>query len=420
MSRIAIATGISTFDEELKKRIENSSVVYYREFLLKEQYDTVIISELLPGAVQIEELVFKLRENGTRLIFIMPDVDDNPSMVKYLLLLGVYDILTGSVTCDDVINTLNNPRTFKDISRLFLKVSGAEDVKLTIHDRQAEEQKQQTQQQQQQQSQPQPQIEVIEKVVEVPVEKVVEKIVEKEKVVEVEKPVIVRSQIIGVWAVNSGYPTAELAIELARTLKPLSKTPVALLDFEELVPRICDILKTRETHIEYLTRLINLGELTRKKLDELLSDVDGIKVFGGITIRNSLKVTDKHLITLVNLLQEYIHFIVIHGGSGITTSGAAVALAKSDKLLVPVKPNKTDVIRTLELINFTATAWGVDKSKVHVYLIEDGWTTELDAATVRELCELNGVNFAGAGGKKYLSTIKKLVELLIAKEVDHN
>jgi len=414
LSKIAIATGISTFDEELQKKIENSVVVYYREFLLKEQHDTVILSELLPGAVQLEELVFRLRENGTRLIFIVPDIDDNPSMVKYLLLLGVYDILSGSVSCDDVVDTLNNPRTFKDVSKLFLKVSGAEDVKLTISDRQpslssggsVEEQKQQQQSQ----------TEVIEKVVEVPVEKVVEKVVEKEKVVEVEKPVVVRSQTIGVWAVNSGYPTAEFAVELARALKPHSKTSaIALLDFEEITPRICDILKTRETHIEYLTRLINLGELTRKKLDELLADVDGIKVFSGITIRNSLKVTDKHLTTLVNLLQEYMHFIVIHGGGGITTSGAAVAFAKSDKLIVPVKPTKTDVIRTLELINFTATAWGMDKSKVYVYLIENGWTTELDEATTAELCELNGVRFAGSGGKKYLKTVSKLVQDLMLK-----
>jgi len=244
----------------------------------------------------------------------------------------------------------------------------------------------------------------------------VEKVVEKEKIVQIEKPVIVQSQSIGIWSVNSGYPTAEIAIEVARSLKQYSKTPnVALLDFEEITPRICDILKVRQTQVEYLTRLINLGELTRKKLDELLSDIDGIKVFGGITIRNSLKVTDRHLITVTNMLKESMQFVVIHGGSGVTTTGAAVALSKSDKLLVIVKPSKSDVIRTLELINFAASAWGVDKSKVYVYLIEDGWTTELDAATVRELCELNGVNFAGAGGKKYMKTINKLINELVIK-----
>lgn len=103
MSKIAIATGINSFDEELQKKIANSDIIYYREFLLKEQYDTVILSEQLTGAVRLEELAFKLRENGTRLIFLIPDVEDNPSLVKYLLLLGVYDIITGNVACDDVI-----------------------------------------------------------------------------------------------------------------------------------------------------------------------------------------------------------------------------------------------------------------------------------------------------------------------------
>ncbi|ABP68208.1 hypothetical protein Csac_2637 [Caldicellulosiruptor saccharolyticus DSM 8903] len=425
MSKIAIATGINSFDEELQKKIANSDIIYYREFLLKEQYDTVILSEQLTGAVRLEELAFKLRENGTRLIFLIPDVEDNPSLVKYLLLLGVYDIITGNVACDDVITVLNNPKTFKDISKLLLMVSGAEDIKPVISDRQHKEEQTKEQKQEEKQEGQQPEqnsdqqaqtSEVTEKVVEIPVEKVVEKVVEKEKIVQIEKPVIVQSQSIGIWSVNSGYPTAEIAIEVARSLKQYSKTPnVALLDFEEITPRICDILKVRQTQVEYLTRLINLGELTRKKLDELLSDIDGIKVFGGITIRNSLKVTDRHLITVTNMLKESMQFVVIHGGSGVTTTGAAVALSKSDKLLVIVKPSKSDVIRTLELINFAASAWGVDKSKVYVYLIEDGWTTELDAATVRELCELNGVNFAGAGGKKYMKTINKLINELVIK-----
>lgn len=58
MSKIAIATGINSFDEELQKKIANSDIIYYREFLLKEQYDTVILSEQLTGAVRLEELAF--------------------------------------------------------------------------------------------------------------------------------------------------------------------------------------------------------------------------------------------------------------------------------------------------------------------------------------------------------------------------
>lgn len=75
-------------------------------------------------------------------------------------------------------------------------VSGAEDIKPVISDRQHKEEQTKEQKQEEKQEGQQPEqnsdqqaqtSEVTEKVVEIPVEKVVEKVVEKEKIVQIEK-----------------------------------------------------------------------------------------------------------------------------------------------------------------------------------------------------------------------------------------
>lgn len=113
---IAIATGIREFDEELARILgSDSEIVYYREFLLSniDKYSTVVISELLMGSIGFEELLLKLRTNNKRIIIIWFDEEEKQEVLKFIFTLGIYDILTGSVTAEKIKEVIKNPMSLK-------------------------------------------------------------------------------------------------------------------------------------------------------------------------------------------------------------------------------------------------------------------------------------------------------------------
>lgn len=123
---IAIATGINELDELLKTQISNSRIINYREYLFKEKFDLVIISSYLFGEVEIENIVYYLKENGTRIIFLsnMEQLD----IVKICFKYGVYDLVFDPITAEKILEILYTPKEFKDISKIFLKIFGEENT----------------------------------------------------------------------------------------------------------------------------------------------------------------------------------------------------------------------------------------------------------------------------------------------------
>ncbi|MEZ0536003.1 hypothetical protein ACAG39_02000 [Caldicellulosiruptoraceae bacterium PP1] len=402
---IAIATGIEILDKAINERLKGE-IIYFREYLIRDEnkYETVILSESLDGAITIEELTFKLREKNTRIIYIGKDYEDNPSLIKHLISIGVYDILFGETTIDDVINIYNNPKAFADISKIYSKVLSSPTIQIK--------------------SVPEVIIEkeVIEKEKVVEKEKVIEKEkiveVEKEKIIEVEKPVIIQSKTITFWSYDDGEYPARISIEIAKLLKKYSKTDITLLDFEEISSRISHLLKIKDTNIEYLTRMINTEEITSKILNDNLIKIEGIKVFSGITIKNAFRINDKHLNTLVSILQRDSNFIIINAGSGVFTSGVLSSFTTADKIVAIAKATKIDVIRTLEILNFISNSWGIEKSKMNLLLVENSLISEIDDKTTQELSETNGINFLGACGnkKKYVKNLAKIAPKLISSK----
>lgn len=135
--KIAIATGIEALDKKTKEKIESESqdsieIVYYREFLLKNEYDVCILSRRLNGAKEIEEILFKLRCNDTRIIYITGEDDEEE--LKMCIKYGIYDIITGAVDADKINNILKNPMKFKNIANTILKHANV-DFKLDTIDK---------------------------------------------------------------------------------------------------------------------------------------------------------------------------------------------------------------------------------------------------------------------------------------------
>lgn len=403
---VAVATGIPEIDNQLAQKINDSQIVHYREYLLKNKFETVIVSPHLEGSIPVEDTIFQLRSRNTRIIFILfADIEDRSELIKFLITCGVYDIIAGSATIEEIVNIYNNPRTFADITSVYLKVSGAKDI--TVTTKQVQQETQQTDYKIASQE--------VEKIVEKVIEK--EKIVEKEKVVEVEKPVFIQPVAVGVWSLDNPQLSARFSVELSKGFESFLtrkniKSQVALVDFEEITPRIPGILKIQPCNVDYIVRMINSGDLTQELLEKHLVKQGNLKIFSGIDDDVFFTVNEKHLLTILRLI-ERTSYTVINAGCGIWTSGVVAAFAESNKILVLVEATKFSVVKTLKILNKLEHMWGLDKSKIHICLFGEGLTSEIDRGTVVDIAEQNNFKHVHSIPAKMNKALPQLIETLI-------
>ena len=85
---IAIATGFDALDKKIEELfrangINDLQIVNYREFLIQQPFETIIMSKNLIGQVELEYLVLSLRERNERIIYLTNDlVFKTPSTIK--------------------------------------------------------------------------------------------------------------------------------------------------------------------------------------------------------------------------------------------------------------------------------------------------------------------------------------------------
>lgn len=140
---IAIATGNAELDKAIMEILPEGYegyIVNYREFLLRNdenyQFEIVIISNRLKGTtIELEELLFALKQNDTRVIFLTNKA--MTSEIKTCLQLNIYDLVFDPIDIDMIPDILKNPKEFSDISSLYVKVMNDENIEeeITIKDK---------------------------------------------------------------------------------------------------------------------------------------------------------------------------------------------------------------------------------------------------------------------------------------------
>ncbi len=126
--RIALSTGSEELNNAIIKSTDNNnyeySQVHYREFFfdneVKHEYNICIISKLLPGEKDFDTLIFLLKSKGVRVIMILLDQDKEEleTCIKY----QISDAFTQPVKPIEILNTIETPKTFKDIEFIYKKL----------------------------------------------------------------------------------------------------------------------------------------------------------------------------------------------------------------------------------------------------------------------------------------------------------
>ena len=111
---VLIFTGKEQLDKDLNKKIPNSRVVYYPDYVLQEEKAETLIITVQPNKFNFKDFLFKVRKKDIQVILILEN--SKVKELKDALILGIYDIVFDPFTLDDICQKIEKPTQFSKIS----------------------------------------------------------------------------------------------------------------------------------------------------------------------------------------------------------------------------------------------------------------------------------------------------------------
>ena len=123
---ILIFTGNEQLDRDLNKKINDSRIVYYPDYVLEEKEATTLITALQPNKFNFKEFMLKVRNKNIQVILILED--EKVTELKDALLLGIYDLILDPFSLEEVIKKIKNPTPFSEISKYIKSLLELENI----------------------------------------------------------------------------------------------------------------------------------------------------------------------------------------------------------------------------------------------------------------------------------------------------
>ena len=123
---VLIFTGNEQLDNDLNKKIRNSRVVYYPDYVLEENDATALIISVQPNKFNFKEFMFKVRQKDIQVILILEN--ENQEELKTALTLGIYDIIFDPFDLDEVYKKINKPNSFSIVSKYIKELLELENI----------------------------------------------------------------------------------------------------------------------------------------------------------------------------------------------------------------------------------------------------------------------------------------------------
>lgn len=123
---ILIFTGNEQLDRDLNKKINDSRIVYYPDYVLEEKEATTLITALQPNKFNFKEFMLKVRNKNIQVILILED--EKVKELKDALLLGIYDLILDPFSLEEIIKKIKNPTPFSEISKYIKSLLELENI----------------------------------------------------------------------------------------------------------------------------------------------------------------------------------------------------------------------------------------------------------------------------------------------------
>ena len=112
---VLIFTDNEQLDKDLSKKIQDSRIVYYPDYVLEEPQATTLIATLQPNKYNFKDFMFKVRNKNIQVILVLEN--DKVTELKDALLLGIYDLVFDTFDLEEIIEKISNPSQISKVSK---------------------------------------------------------------------------------------------------------------------------------------------------------------------------------------------------------------------------------------------------------------------------------------------------------------
>lgn len=123
---ILIFTDNEQLNKEISRKIKDSRIVYYADYILEEKEADTLIVSVQNNKYNFKDFMFKVRDKNIRVILLLENAEQKE--LRDALLLGIYDIIFDPFSLEDLCKKIDTPAVFSDISKYIKDIMELENI----------------------------------------------------------------------------------------------------------------------------------------------------------------------------------------------------------------------------------------------------------------------------------------------------
>ena len=123
---ILIFTDNEQLNKDISRKIKDSRIVYYADYILEEKEADTLIVSVQNNKYNFKDFMFKVRDKNIRVILLLENAEQKE--LRDALLLGIYDIIFDPFTLEDICKKIDTPSAFSDIAKYIKDIMEPENI----------------------------------------------------------------------------------------------------------------------------------------------------------------------------------------------------------------------------------------------------------------------------------------------------
>ena len=123
---ILIFTDNEQLNKDISRKIKDSRIVYYADYILEEKEADTLIVSVQNNKYNFKDFMFKVRDKNIRVILLLENAEQKE--LRDALLLGIYDIIFDPFSLEDVCKKIDTPSAFSDIAKYIKDIMELENI----------------------------------------------------------------------------------------------------------------------------------------------------------------------------------------------------------------------------------------------------------------------------------------------------
>ena len=123
---ILIFTDNEQLNKDISRKIKDSRIVYYADYILEEKEADTLIVSVQNNKYNFKGFMFKVRDKNIRVILLLENAEQKE--LRDALLLGIYDIIFDPFSLEDLCKKIDTPAVFSDISKYIKDIMELENI----------------------------------------------------------------------------------------------------------------------------------------------------------------------------------------------------------------------------------------------------------------------------------------------------